>query len=72
MRHFGLSGGIDDAFPRLFRKQPVVSRVSDIEYRTWAATSHAEAKAAAQRLLRLRLTAWRRRRDTGWAAGQPR
>ncbi len=66
-----LSGGIADAFTRLFRRQPLVSRVSDLEYRTWAARTRAEARAAAQRLLGLRQTAWRRRRNAGWAAGQP-
>ncbi|MFY9882736.1 MAG: hypothetical protein WAL36_26065 [Pseudolabrys sp.] len=55
------------AFSRLFRKQPLVSRVADLEYRTCAATSRAEAKTAAQRLIGLRQTAWRRRMDTGWA-----
>ena len=55
------------AFTRLFRKQPLVSHVSDLEYRTCAATSRSEAKTAAQRLMGLRQTAWRRRMDTGWA-----
>lgn len=66
-----LSGGIADAFTRLFRKQPLVSRVSDLEYRTCAAASRAEAKTAAHRLLGLRQTAWRRRMDAGWTARQP-
>jgi hypothetical protein len=56
------------AFSRLFRKEPLVSRVADLEYRTCAAATRAEAKTAAQRLLGLRQTAWRRRMDTGWAA----
>ncbi|HEV8464339.1 MAG TPA: hypothetical protein VGQ63_04975 [Pseudolabrys sp.] len=58
------------AFTRLFRKQPLVSRVSDLEYRTCAATSRSEARTAAQRLVGLRQTAWRRRMDTGWATRQ--
>ena len=58
-------------FARLFRQQPLVSRVSDLEYRTCAAASRAEAKTAAQRLLGLRQTAWRRRMDLGWAARHP-
>jgi len=62
-----LNGGVS-SFTRLFRKQPLVSRVSDLEYRTCAATSRAEAKTAANRLMGLRQTAWRRRMDTGWAA----
>jgi hypothetical protein len=63
--------GSAGAFSRLFRKQPLVSRVADLEYRTCAATSRAEAKTAAQRLLGLRQTAWRRRMDTGWATRHP-
>ncbi|HXZ21679.1 MAG TPA: hypothetical protein VEH78_02815 [Pseudolabrys sp.] len=62
-----LNSGIN-SFTRFFRKPPMVSRVSDLEYRTCAATSRAEAKTAAQRLKGLRETAWRRRMDTGWAA----
>jgi len=59
-----------NAFTRLFRKQPLVPRVADLEYRTCAAATHAEAKTAAQRLIGLRQTAWRRRMDTGWATRQ--
>jgi hypothetical protein len=55
-------------FTKLFRKQPLVSRVADLEYRTCAAASRAEAKTAAQRLVGLRQTAWRRRMDMGFAA----
>ena len=66
-----LNGGVTSTFSRLFRKQPLVSRVSDLEYRTCAAASRAEAKTAAHRLLGLRQTAWRRRIDAGWAARQP-
>jgi hypothetical protein len=58
-------------FARLFRRQPLVSRVSDLEYRTCAATSRAEAKTTASRLLGLRQTAWRRRMDLGGAAHYP-
>jgi hypothetical protein len=61
-----LNGGIG-AFMRLFRKQPLVSHVSELEYRTCAAMSRSEARSAAQRLIGLRQTAWRRRMDTGWA-----
>lgn len=50
---------------RLFGRQPQVSRVSDLEYRTCAAASRAEAKTAAHRLLGLRQNAWRRRLDLG-------
>jgi hypothetical protein len=62
-----LNGGVSP-FARLFRRQPLVSRVSDLEYRTCAAASRAEAKTAANRLIGLRQTAWRRRMDMGWAA----
>jgi len=62
-----LNGGVG-AFARLFRKQPLMARVSDLEYRTCAASTRAEARTTAQRLLGLRQTAWRRRIDTGWAA----
>jgi hypothetical protein len=58
-------------FTKLFRKQPLVSHVADLEYRTCAAASRAEAKTAAQRLMGLRQTAWRRRMDMGWAARHP-
>jgi hypothetical protein len=58
-------------FARFFRRQPLVSRVSDLEYRTCAAASRAEAKTTAQRLMGLRQTAWRRRMDLGWAARHP-
>ncbi|HZP70230.1 MAG TPA: hypothetical protein VFB29_09830 [Pseudolabrys sp.] len=62
-----LNGGVNP-LARFFRKQPLVPRVSDLEYRTYAATSRAEAKTAANRLIGLRQTAWRRRMDMGWAA----
>jgi len=56
---------------RLFRRQPVLSRVSDLEYRTCAAASRADAKTAAQRLLGLRQNAWRRRMELSWVARHP-
>lgn len=62
-----VNGGVG-LFGRLLGKEPLVSRVADLEYRTCAATSRAQAKTAAQRLAGLRHTAWRRRMDTGWAA----
>jgi hypothetical protein len=62
-----LNGGFG-TFARLFRRQPLVSRVSDLEYRTCAASTRSEAKTTAQRLLGLRQTAWRRRMDLGWSA----
>ena len=65
-----LNGGVSP-FARFFGRQPLVSRVSDLEYRTCAAATRADAKTAAQRLLGLRQNAWRRRMDLGWAARQP-
>jgi hypothetical protein len=62
-----LNGGLG-TFARLFRRQPLVSRVSDLEYRTCAASTRSEAKTTAQRLLGLRQTAWRRRMHQGWSA----
>ena len=62
-----LNGGVG-TFARLFRRQAPVSRVSDLEYRVCAASTRAEARTTAQRLLGLRQTAWRRRMDLGWAA----
>jgi hypothetical protein len=61
------NGGVG-TFARLFRRQLPVSRISDLEYRTCAATTRSEAKTTAQRLLGLRQTAWRRRMDYSWSA----
>ena len=63
-----VNGGISP-LARLFGKQPLVSRVNDLEYRTCAATSRAEARTAANRLTGLRQSAWRRRVDMGSSAG---
>jgi hypothetical protein len=62
-----LDGGLGP-FGRLFRRPPLVSRVADLEYRTCAAATHADAKTAAQRLLGMRQNAWRRRINLGRAA----
>src|ERR1700687_3537223 len=62
-----LNNGVG-TFAKLFGRQPLVSRVADLEYRTCAAASHAEAKTADNRLMGLRQTAWRRRMDLGWGA----
>jgi hypothetical protein len=56
---------------RLFGRKPVASRVSDLEYRTCATASKAEAKAAATRLMGLRQNAFRRRMEMGAAARHP-
>lgn len=53
---------------RLFGKRPLRERVTDLEYRTCAADSRAEARTAAHRLLGLRQTAWQRRTTLGWSA----
>lgn len=62
-----VNGGISP-LARLFGKQPLVSQVHDLEYRTYAAATNAEAKTAASRLSGLRQTAWRRRMDLGSSA----
>ncbi|HTT47031.1 MAG TPA: hypothetical protein VMG39_03405 [Pseudolabrys sp.] len=61
------SNGEASPWARLLGREPLAARVSDLEYRTCAAESRADAKTAAQRLLGLRQSAWRRRRDIGWA-----
>jgi len=62
------NGGLSP-FYRLFRRQPLaLPRATDLEYRTYAAGSRAEARTAAHRLLGLRQSAWRRRADHGWTA----
>lgn len=61
-----VNGGIG-AFARFFGRQPLISRVSDLEYRTCGAATRAEAKTAANRLLGLRQSAWRRRTYLGAA-----
>lgn len=63
-----VNGGVSP-FARLFGRQPLVSQVFDLEYRTYATASRAEAKTAANRLKGLRQSAWRRRVDGGSPAG---
>ena len=58
-------------FARLFGREPLVSRVADLEFRTCAAASRADARTTARRLKGLRQTAWKRRMDLGWAARHP-
>jgi hypothetical protein len=64
-------GGVS-AFARLFGRAPLVAPVNDLEYRTCASSTRANAKTTASRLLGLRQTAWKRRLDAGWAARHPR
>ena len=59
----GAAGG----WARLFGRQPLGARATDLEYRTCAAASRAEARTAAQRLMGLRQSVWRRRLDIGVA-----
>jgi len=54
-------------FAGIFARRLPVSRVCDLEYRTCATQTHADAKTAAQRLLGLRRSAWRRRIEVGLA-----
>ncbi len=56
---------------RLLGRQPLSARLSDLEYRAFAAASRADARTAAQRLLGLRQSAWRRRMELGSAARHP-
>jgi hypothetical protein len=65
-----INGGLSP-LARLFRRPPLVSRFSDLEFRTCVAASRADAKTTARRLMGLRQTAWRRRMDLGWAARHP-
>jgi len=53
---------------RLFQRRPLTSRAADLEYRTCAAASRADARTAARRLLGLRQNVWRRRLDLGFAS----
>ena len=53
------------AWAWFFGRQPLDARVSDLEYRSCGAPSRADAKTAAQRLLGLRQSVWRRRLDIG-------
>jgi hypothetical protein len=53
---------------RMFGRERSMRHVGDLEYRTCAAASRAEAKTAAHRLMGLRQTYWRRRMDLGFAA----
>ncbi|MFA6265713.1 MAG: hypothetical protein WC670_08375 [Pseudolabrys sp.] len=62
-----VNGGVS-ALARFFGKAPLVSRVNDLEYRTYATASRADAKTAASRLHGLRQSAWRRRMEQGSAA----
>jgi hypothetical protein len=45
-----LDGGMN-SIAKLFRRQPLVSSVADLEYRTCAASSRAEAKTTASRMI---------------------
>jgi hypothetical protein len=59
-------GGVG-LFARLSGRRPIAARAADLEYRTWATQSRAEARTAAHRLMGLRQSAWRRRAAFGMA-----
>lgn len=59
--------GEPGVWARFCGRQSLNARVADLEYRTCAAASRADAKTAAQRLLGLRQSVWRRRLDIGLA-----
>ena len=54
-----VSSSEDNGFARLFPKK--APRILDLEYRTCAASSRAEARGAARRLLGLKRMAWHKR-----------
>lgn len=56
------------AWARIFRRDNPTPEVDNLEYRTCAAATRADAKTTAHRLMGLRQTYWRRRMDLGWAA----
>jgi hypothetical protein len=56
------------SWTRFFRRENPTPFVGDLEYRTCAAASRADAKTAASRLKGLRQAYWKRRMDLGWAA----
>ncbi|HZP76178.1 MAG TPA: hypothetical protein VFB45_08570 [Pseudolabrys sp.] len=56
---------------RLFRREVHPVRTSDLEYRICATQTRSEAKTAAQRLMGLRQTYWRRRQMFNWAGSSP-
>lgn len=56
---------------RMFGRERPPRHVGDLEYRTCAAASRAEAKVAAERLKGLRQTFWHRRMELGRAARHP-
>lgn len=53
---------------RLFRRASATPQVGELEYRTCAAATRADAKVAAERMSKLRHSAWRKRLETGRAA----
>lgn len=63
--------GGGSSWARLFRRHTATPRVNELEYRTCAAASRAEAKTAAHRLMGLRQSYWRRRTALDWASGSP-
>jgi hypothetical protein len=63
---------VDDAgggtWTRLFRRVSPKPPVNELEYRTCATATRADAKTAADRMQKLRQSYWRKRLETGRAA----
>jgi hypothetical protein len=60
--------GGDKSWLRLFRRENAKPPVAELEYRTCAAASRADAKIAAERMQKLRQSYWRKRLELGRAA----
>lgn len=60
--------GGDRSWLRLFRRDSEKPPVNELEYRTCATATRADAKVAVERMQKLRRSYWRKRLDTGRAA----
>ena len=60
--------GGGSSWTRLFRRESAKPPVSELEYRTCATATRADAKTAAERMHKLRQSYWRKRLETGRAA----
>jgi hypothetical protein len=60
--------GGGNSWTRLFRRDSMTPQVHELEYRTCAAASRAEAKVVAERMKKLRSSYWRKRLAQGRAA----
>jgi hypothetical protein len=61
LSELNIEGRMSSKLARLFGMSVLVPRRADLEYRTCAAGSRSEARAAASRLLGLKQTAWCKR-----------